>query len=200
MMKNRGAKIFSILFFTIFLFFASKNLFASIPNLEKKEKNSQTQNLILRIVTDPMFEDLINKFTIIFEGAANVLKFRDDAKSELTLIFEEVCMSSNPFREKNMQNYEPQIIVANRELNQYEKTICEGKLRRVKIGHYAFVILNKIANVKNENNLNLEDQKNQLRIDISSEDLRIALQTIIPSNKTMLEEQNVKTRWNQINQ
>lgn len=168
----------------------------SIP--EKKTQSGQ----ILRIVTDQFFEDLFSKFGILFKGDVNVVKFRKNNTEELTRIFEEVCQKSNFFQKKNLPNYEPQIIVSSRDMNQFERSICGNRFEKIKLGYYAFLILSKKSSApKQSSEINFleENSEENETIDFSSQDFFYALTQNIFDENLFEFVKNPFNKWNELN-
>jgi uncharacterized protein YfkK (UPF0435 family) len=171
---------------------------------ENNQKFETDSKKILRVVSDQMFEDLMIKFSMIFSGSANVLKFRNNKIEELTLIFEEICKKSDYFSLKGLPKYEPQILVSSREMNQYERQICSGKFEKIMLGYYSFLIVSRKFDENNSESLEKSEEdifktsKNNI-FDFSSNDFFKALSSNSLQDDIFEESQNKTTKWNEIN-
>ena len=200
-------------FFIVYIifFFLNQKVLFGISDSNQDQKKNQSKNetqsqekKILRIVTDQMFEDLFMKFGIVFGRPVNIVKFRENKTEELTMIFEEVCKNSEVFSLKNLPKYESQIIVSSREMNMYEKTICNDQFEKIKLGYYAFFIVSKKEKeTQNKSNGNLIDDlfvigQNDI-LDFSSEDFFKTLNSKILKEDLFEESKNTYSNWSEIN-
>lgn len=178
---KKEKKLYFLMIFIIFFLGFINNTYAE-----------ETKKKVLRIASDQMFHDMFSKFIIAVGKQINIIKIRENNTEELTMIFEEKCLKSDIFTKKNLAKYESDIIIANREMNEYEASICDKKIKKIKIGYYAFLITNSI-----EKNLNKNISNNIL--DITSIDFFIAIMKYSFSEYIFNYALNDKIKWSEVN-
>lgn len=159
-------------------------------NAQNSPNNTQTtpiiKNRIIRIATDHLLEDLFRKYATIFKGALNIVKFNTNEYTELSIILQETCLKTDIKTIYQRNPYEAQVIIAKRDLNQYEKSICQNKLIKFHMGYYAFLLMS------------LKQSQQSESMEFSALNLYKALAKNLPINN--LNTENKFTQWKEVDQ